>query len=61
MVVTTGNLLTDLCELTNPQNQKIFVIHLHSECSFHLSWNTFRASESLFLVQNSASLLEKRA
>ena len=57
VVVTTGNLLTDLWELTNPQNQKIFVIHLHSECSFHLSLNISQASESLFLVQNSVSLL----
>lgn len=61
VVVMTGNLLTDLRELTNPQNQKIFTIHLHSECSFHLSLNKSWESEDLFLVWNSVSLLQKGA
>lgn len=59
VVVMTRNLLTDLWELTNPQNQKIFFIHLHSECSIHILLNKSCASERLFQVQNSISLLQK--
>lgn len=62
VVEMTRNLLTDLWELTNPQNQKIFVIHLHSECSFHILLNKSCASEHLFQVQKSIiSLLQKGA
>lgn len=61
VAVMTGNLPTDLRELTNPQNQKIFITHLRSECSFHLSLNKSWESEDLFLVRNSVSLLQKGA